>query len=68
MDQGRVPQGQHLQRLYDASELAEALNVSKAWVRKHTRFGLPHLKCGRATRYSLAEVLNWLQAKQSDRN
>jgi hypothetical protein len=47
-----------------AQQLARTLGLSLGWVRKHTLLGLPHLKCGKATRYQLHEVVEYLRAKQ----
>jgi hypothetical protein len=54
-------------QLDTAASLAHALNLSQAWVRKHTARGLPHIKCGGATRYDRAAVLAFLKARQHER-
>ena len=48
-------------RLLNAGEVAELLNVPTSWVREHTRSGtIPHLQLGRYRRYRLDDVLAWL--------
>ena len=48
-------------RLLDAHEIAELLNVKESWVREATRDGrLPHLKLGRYRRYRLSDIQSWL--------
>jgi hypothetical protein len=49
-------------RLLDAAELAEILNVKPRWIRTHTTNGdLPHFKLGKYPRYRLERVLAWLE-------
>ena len=50
------------ERLLDAREVAERLNVPVSWVRESTRSGaMPHLRLGRYVRYELGEVETWLE-------
>jgi excisionase family DNA binding protein len=50
------------QRLLDAKEVAELLNVPVSWVRSATLSGaLPHIALGRYRRYDRAAVLRWLE-------
>jgi hypothetical protein len=67
METRQTPHEYREPQLDTAGSLALALNVSQAWVRKHTALGLPHIKCGKATRYSRAEVLAYLKAKRDPR-
>lgn len=49
-------------RLLDAAEIAERLNVPVSWVREITRSGaIPHVTLGRYKRYDLADVQEWLE-------
>jgi excisionase family DNA binding protein len=49
-------------RLLDAHEVAELLNVPVSWVREATRSdAMPHVPLGRYKRYDLADVLAWLE-------
>jgi excisionase family DNA binding protein len=48
-------------KLLDAGEVAELLNVPKSWVREQTRRGLmPHVSLGRYRRYQHSSVLEWI--------
>src|SRR5579859_7874574 len=48
-------------RLLDAGEVADRLNVPKSWVLESARSGaLPCLKLGRYTRFSWPDVEAWL--------
>ena len=48
-------------RLLDAAQVAERLNVPVSWVREQTRSGsLPHLQLGRYRRYEWEAVVGWL--------
>src|SRR5205085_11907802 len=50
------------ERLLNASEVAELLNVPVSWVREATRAErLPHLKLGRYRRYQPAAIQAWLR-------
>ncbi len=50
------------ERLLDAREVAERLNVPVSWVRESTRSGcMPHVRLGRYVRFELAEVEAWLE-------
>lgn len=52
-------------RLLDAREVAELLNVPTRWVREHTRSGLlPHVRLGRYVRYRREAVLAWLDEQE----
>jgi excisionase family DNA binding protein len=49
-------------RLLNASEVANLLNVPESWVREHTRSGaMPCVELGRYRRYVLKDVLKWLE-------
>ncbi len=49
-------------RLLDAAEVAELLNVPVSWVRESTRSGaMPHVRLGRYVRFSAADVEAWLE-------
>jgi excisionase family DNA binding protein len=49
-------------RLLDAAEVAERLNVPVSWVRESTRSGaMPCVELGRYRRYDLADVEAWLE-------
>ena len=50
------------ERLLDANEVAELLNVPVSWVRESTRSGaLPTIDLGRYRRYDRDAVLAWLE-------
>ncbi len=49
-------------RLLDAREVAELLNVPVSWVRESTRSGaMPSIELGRYRRYHRDDVLRWLE-------
>ena len=49
-------------RLMNAGEVADVLQVRVSWVREATREGrLPHIALGRYRRYRQAEILAWVQ-------
>ena len=49
-------------RLLDAAEVAERLNVPVSWVRESTRSGaMPCVELGRYRRYDLGDVEEWLE-------
>ena len=49
-------------RLLDAREVADLLNVPVSWVRESTRSGaMPHVQLGRYRRYREADVARWLE-------
>jgi excisionase family DNA binding protein len=51
------------ERLLDAQEVAELLNVPVSWVRESTRSGaLPSIALGRYRRYDRQAVLDWLES------
>jgi excisionase family DNA binding protein len=51
------------ERLLDAPELAELLNVPVGWVRQETRAGrIQHVRLGRYVRYVKADVLAWMES------
>ena len=53
-------------RLLDAGEVAELLNVPERWVREATRGGkLPCVRLGRYRRYDRGDVLAWVEALKS---
>jgi len=48
-------------RLLDAGQVAERLNVPVSWVREQTRTGtIPHIELGRYRRYERAAIEAWL--------
>jgi excisionase family DNA binding protein len=50
-------------RLLDAREVAQLLNVPESWVREHTRSGtLPSVELGRYKRYQREALLSWLDS------
>lgn len=50
------------ERLLDAAEVAERLNVPETWVRAETRAGrMPHIALGRYRRYDWSAVIAWLE-------
>ena len=52
-------------RLLVASEVAELLRVTTAWVYAATRANqLPHVRLGRYVRYRESAVLAWLDAEE----
>jgi excisionase family DNA binding protein len=51
-------------RLLDAKEVAERLNVPESWVRAETRAGrMPHVALGRYRRYDWQAVVEWLEER-----
>jgi excisionase family DNA binding protein len=57
------------EKLLDAGEVAERLNVPVSWVRESTRSGaMPHIRLGRYVRFEAQAVDAWLeQCKQPGR-
>jgi len=53
-------------RLLDAKEVAERLNVPETWVRAETRKGtsIPFVPLGRYRRYDWDEVVAWLETQR----
>jgi excisionase family DNA binding protein len=52
-------------RLLDAAEVAELLNVPERWVREHTRSGfIPKVALGRYIRYRREAVLAWIAEQE----
>ena len=52
-------------RLLDAKEVAQLLNVKESWVRDATRDGrLPCVTLGRYRRYDRGDVLAWLESQK----
>ena len=52
-------------RLLDASEVAELLNVPQRWVYEAARTGgLPVIKLGRYRRFKRSSVLAWLDEQE----
>jgi len=50
-------------RLLDAKEAAELLNVPVGWVREQTRAGrMPHVPLGRYRRYRESDLRAWLES------
>jgi excisionase family DNA binding protein len=50
-------------RLLDAPEVAELLNVPVGWVRAETRAGrMPHVALGRYRRYRESDLRAWLES------
>lgn len=53
-------------RLLDAKEVAQRLNVPETWVRQETRAErMPHLELGRYRRYSWEAVEAWLETQRA---
>jgi excisionase family DNA binding protein len=49
-----------------ASEVAELLRMTPAWVYAETRANrLPHVRLGRYVRYRRATILAWLEAEEA---
>jgi excisionase family DNA binding protein len=60
-----LPQPLPVDRLLEASELAERLNVPTSWVREETRQDrIPHVRLGRYRRYRWDDVLAWLEEER----
>jgi excisionase family DNA binding protein len=60
--------GRHMtdDRLIDAREVAELLNLPVRWVREATRDGrLPVVRLGRYRRYDADDVLAWVEEQKS---
>lgn len=52
-------------RLLDAQQVAELLNVPTGWVREHSRAGhLPTITLGRYRRYRKSAVLAYIEAQE----
>jgi excisionase family DNA binding protein len=58
------------ERLLDANEVAELLNVPVSWVRESTRSGaIPCIELGRYRRYDRVDVMTWVTScKQPGRS
>lgn len=53
-------------RLLDAKEVAERLNVPESWVRQETRADrIPYLPLGRYKRYDWNEIVAWLETQRA---
>lgn len=53
-------------RLLDAADVAELLNVPVSWVREQTRAGrIPHVELGRYRRYEREAVIAWLETQRA---
>jgi excisionase family DNA binding protein len=53
-------------RLLDAAEAAELLNVKVSWIREATRDGrLPAVMLGRYRRYRRDSLLAWIEKQES---
>jgi excisionase family DNA binding protein len=53
-------------RLLDAAEVADRLNVPVSWVREQTRAdAIPHLKLGRYVRFEWDAVVGWLEGQRA---
>lgn len=55
------------ERLLTGAELAQLLNVSPHWVRRHTHKrsdSIPHFRLGRYPRYRIGDVLEWLESQR----
>lgn len=57
-----------IEHLDTAKTLADFLKVSVPAIRKWTRFGLPHIRCGRVVRYNREAVLAYLQERQAEKS
>lgn len=59
---------ENLERLLDADEAAELLNVRVSWVREATRDGrLPSVPLGRYRRYRRCRLLEWIEQQEKAR-
>lgn len=57
-----------MERLLDAKEVAELLNVPLGWVRERTRDGrIPHLRFGRYRRYRRESIVAWVAENEGQR-
>jgi excisionase family DNA binding protein len=64
-DSTATPGGSASDRLLDAAEVAELLNVPTRWVREHSRNGhLPSIRLGRYVRFRRASVLAWVAEQE----
>lgn len=55
-------------RLLEAHEVAEILNVPTSWVRSATRAGtLPAVRLGRWVRYDRADLDHWIEEQKHGR-
>ena len=55
-------------RLLNAQEVAELLNVPVTWVYERTRAkDIPHVRLGRYRRYRREAVLGWLEDQEDGR-
>lgn len=60
------PRAREDDRLLDAGEVAELLNVPARWVREQTRSGkLPHVQLGRYRRYDRADLLAYVEEQKA---
>ena len=49
-------------RLLDAKEVAERLDVPESWVRESAPGAMPCVKLGRYVRFDLADVKAWIES------
>ncbi len=56
-------------RLLEAKDVAELLNVPESWVREQTRRpdaeAIPHIRLGRYVRFDREAVLAWLETQRA---
>jgi predicted DNA-binding transcriptional regulator AlpA len=52
-------------RLLKQEEVAELIGMSRAWLEqcRFRKTGIPYLKLGRAVRYRMKDVMEWLEAQ-----
>lgn len=54
----------NLEKLMNTAEVAEWLNMAPGTIRKWVHFGfIPHVKLGRAVRFSRKDIEQWLQER-----
>jgi excisionase family DNA binding protein len=54
------------ERLLDAKELAERLNVPPGWPLEQARAGtIPHVRLGRYVRFEWEDVAEWLASRKA---
>jgi excisionase family DNA binding protein len=62
---GKSDRSQFFEKLVTKKQLAEVLSISESFVNKlMAQDGLPYRQIGRAVRFSVNEVVEWLQSKR----
>ena len=56
--------GQFFEKCITKTQLAHQIEVSESFINKLMLQGLPHFQIGRAVRFRVSEVVEWLQKRR----